>query len=375
MNTRNVICVFALVIVFLFINLPAAEAQANLLTNPGLEDPYSGPPMRATAYGWSHWVGAGNPDFYPEQYGSVFAGARSQAILGSWSTFTAAVYQSVPNVPVGATVRASAWGQLFVGISTNPAGTNSQMRVGIDPNGGTNPYDSDVVWSGTLSSTGPATVAGQSLFTAYTQLTVEARATGGSVTIFLWGSQTWAAAEHRQFWDNASLIVVGATSAPPSANTSANTSTGRTLAATTALNVRSGPGTTYNRLGTIYPGVNYAITGEQSSWYEIDYNGTRGYVYGGFVTVSQGQAAGNTTPVVAPTGITFTSIYNLNLRSGPSGQAARIGTLPHLTTVSVVGREASNTWVQVNYNGLVGWVAWWLGWIEGGGYDAIPVTG
>lgn len=368
----------ALLVIVALSSSGPVDAQTNLLINPGMEGDYAGTPMRATPGGWQAWVGAGNPDFYPEVYGSVFSGGRSQALLTGSSTFTAGIYQVVNGIPTGSPVRASAWAHLSVAIGDNLAGTYSHMKVGIDPNGGTNPNDGDVVWSSTMSSQGPATVQGGRLWTEYNLLSVETVATGSSVTVFLWGSQNWAAVEHRQYWDEASLIIVGDTSGPVVAPPSAPT--GRVLESRVGLNVRTGPGLGYERIGIIYPGTSYTMVSDHSGWYGIDYNGGTGYVSAAFVNVVLGQqpspsSGGEPTVAAPPTGVTFSSIFDLNLRAGPTRTAAKLGVIPGSTPVAVIGRNDSNSWVQVNFNGQVGWTAWWFGTLSGGNYWDVPITG
>lgn len=56
------------------------------------------------------------------------------------------------------------------------------------------------------------------------------------------------------------------------------------------LSVRSGPGTSYNRLGLIYDGTTVTIRGEKkatdgSTWYAIDYNGGTGYVINTYIRI------------------------------------------------------------------------------------------
>jgi hypothetical protein len=47
-----------------------------------------------------------------------------------------------------------------------------------------------------------------------------------------------------------------------------------------AINVRSGPGVTYARIGTLTPGQRYLVTGKNpvGDWWQIDYNGRIGWV-------------------------------------------------------------------------------------------------
>lgn len=203
---RLSVLLMGLMLVLVF--APHVAAQTNTLTNPGMEPPYNGSPLRYAANGWNIWVGGGNPDFYPEEFGSVRSGTRSQAILTGFETFTAAVYQTVTTIPAGSQVRASAYAQIFVSGSEQAGATESRMRIGIDPNGGTNPNDGDVVWSGEQHIRNGQSVGDDAWATNYSQVSVTATTTGPSVTVFLWGTQQWAATEHRQFWDDASLVVI-----------------------------------------------------------------------------------------------------------------------------------------------------------------------
>lgn len=53
--------------------------------------------------------------------------------------------------------------------------------------------------------------------------------------------------------------------------------------ATTRLNVRSGPGTDYEVLGTIEPGPRWQLIREDNGWFVIDFNGREGFVSGRYV--------------------------------------------------------------------------------------------
>ncbi len=62
----------------------------------------------------------------------------------------------------------------------------------------------------------------------------------------------------------------------------------RYLQATEPLNVRTGPGTNHNRVGTVATDVVFVVLGEQNGWYEIEYDGKPGhYVSGDYAAVSE----------------------------------------------------------------------------------------
>ena len=56
------------------------------------------------------------------------------------------------------------------------------------------------------------------------------------------------------------------------------TTTGTVTNAQDGLRVRSGPGTTYDRIGSLDNGSKVTIQGEENGWYKIDYKGRVGYV-------------------------------------------------------------------------------------------------
>lgn len=125
--------------------------------------------------------------------GFVRSGNRSMELSRGFATFTAAVHQTV-NVPVGATVRGSAW--YVMDISD---GAQSQARVGIHPNGGTNPFDGAVQWSDWGGN--------QPVTAGWRQLSVEATSTANRVTIFLYTTQRTPTERNGIFWDDAALVV------------------------------------------------------------------------------------------------------------------------------------------------------------------------
>jgi uncharacterized protein YraI len=75
------------------------------------------------------------------------------------------------------------------------------------------------------------------------------------------------------------------------------------------------------------------------------------------------QAAGGNAPTPAPvSGTTALVLDNLRLRSAPSTAASILAVIPAGTTVPVLGRSSDGTFIQVSYNGQVGWV--WAGLVR-----------
>lgn len=133
-----------------------------------------------------------------------------------------------------------------------------------------------------------------------------------------------------------------------------------------------------NRLET------YPIIGRnaESTWYQINVNGTVGWVAASFVNVNNG---GN-IPVVGAQqpgqsqGVTGNQViatpFNVVIRSGPGTAFQRIGLLPNTGIAPVIGRNGDNSWWQINLNGLVGWVSSQYAHISAtANISAIPITG
>lgn len=68
------------------------------------------------------------------------------------------------------------------------------------------------------------------------------------------------------------------------------------------MNVRGGPGTNYNVVGAATQGQRYRVTGRNndSSWWEIDFNGRAGWVFGQLVTPQNTQAVALAANIPAP---------------------------------------------------------------------------
>jgi uncharacterized protein YraI len=179
---------------------------------------------------------------------------------------------------------------------------------------------------------------------------------------------------------NFSLGGATATSVPPPSNTDA---TGRVTAY--RLNVRSQPNAGSTILLKINQNEVYPITGRtaDSSWWQGNFNGTVGWVYGQFITVSNGSAvpvvgggSSQNTPPSSPTGYIVTATTSVNVRSGPGTNFGVLAVMRQGRSAPVLGRNAFGTWWQVNYNGIVGWASGNFAVIQGGvDLSRIPVTG
>lgn len=227
MMQRRTFVLLLTVLLALVAAAPAAAQDGNLLQDPGFEGEYTGrgrPDLNIPA-AWGLWFTETPrteswmnlpPVAFPHNGPgpNPRSGARAFNFNKGYATFTAAIYQQVA-VPVGATVTGSAFAYLrtcnipegFDNCGSSPE-SGAFTRVGIDPNGGTNPLAGSVVWS---ASAAPHDQWGQ--------MTVSTTAASGTVTLFLYTSQTWPSEINNVYWDDASLIASGGTGAPPAAGT------------------------------------------------------------------------------------------------------------------------------------------------------------
>jgi hypothetical protein len=55
--------------------------------------------------------------------------------------------------------------------------------------------------------------------------------------------------------------------------------------------------------------------------------------------------------------VTVTTRSQSNLRAGPSQSFSSLGRVPANTTLPAEGRDTKTTWIQVNFNGTLGWIS------------------
>jgi hypothetical protein len=103
-----------------------------------------------------------------------------------------------------------------------------------------------------------------------------------------------------------------------------------------------------------------------STWWEIERPGSRARAWVAERVVSETfdswrvpitSNAGVTGTPVTNTGLDAFIIDNTNLRLEPFSGGMILLTIPHSVTIPIVGRNQDASWLQVNYNGTVGWVS------------------
>lgn len=187
------------------------------------------------------------------------------------------------------------------------------------------------------------------------------------------------------------------------------------------LNIRSGPGTNFERIGTVAQGATVTILQKQSDWLQIRLtSGLTGWALGQYITLRQPTLAPlpspTPAPVPAPTpapgpapapepvpypapepapapvpepiGSTpaepepepavpvqirraTVTVSAANVRTGPSTSHERIAVLPLGTIAEITGEQED--WLQIRLtDGRLGWVA---GWLVAVSTETIPAPG
>ena len=110
----------------------------------------------------------------------------------------------------------------------------------------------------------------------------------------------------------------------------------------TDVRFHAGASTSSKVLGSFNTGASMTVTGVSGPWYKVSYNGTAGYVYSDYLTLSGAGQAGT----VKGTGV--------RLRAGAGTGSKILATLNTGAAVTVLGTEGS--WYKVRYNGTLGYI-------------------
>lgn len=144
---------------------------------------------------------------------------------------------------------------------------------------------------------------------------------------------------------------LGSVALSPSADAAA-----ATLTATTAVNIRSGPSTSYSRLGVLYQGERIEAVSSSNGWTEVRWNGRVAYVASAYLAGGTVAAPpSSSTPPSAAQGSAYTTA-NLNLRTGPSLSGSVYTVAPKGTQLALTG-EISGSYAQVVYKSRKLWAA------------------
>lgn len=206
---RRKLTIMLILFVALWITI-TTTAQDNLLQNPGFNQsgnyvdqrPSGSAYSFAIAPGWNGWQTLSpsteswmniEPIAFPHTAASKREGDASQNIGRGDATFTAAVYQTIGGVAEGSTFRFRAWA-----LQDSETGSGSQTRIGIGSNVGGNPFGSPITWSPWMTA-----------IDSWQEMSIEATVPAGSITVFIYSTQSAPRSGNQNYYDQASLVLVG----------------------------------------------------------------------------------------------------------------------------------------------------------------------
>ncbi|MDX2160565.1 MAG: SH3 domain-containing protein [bacterium] len=168
------------------------------------------------------------------------------------------------------------------------------------------------------------------------------------------------------------------------------------------MNVRQGPGTQFDTLGQLQSGDIVPVLGRsdaENNWLLVPFGGTEGWVAFFTVTVTgdlstleiinrQLVSAPDTTagasaleapslPFVSTNDLTgkpfITAFRRINVRLGPGSEFGRLGFLNPGNIADITGRTEDNEWIQIDFEGQIGWVAFFVVSVSGD-FASVPVV-
>ncbi|SFU79758.1 Uncharacterized conserved protein YgiM, contains N-terminal SH3 domain, DUF1202 family, partial [Clostridium sp. DSM 8431] len=122
------------------------------------------------------------------------------------------------------------------------------------------------------------------------------------------------------------------------------------------LRVRSAASTSSEAIGYLLNGQGVSITGEESGWYKIDFNGHTGYVSKEYVQKGNASSQSAATEEAdSGNGQVVNVSSTLNIRSGAGTGSSVVGYLRNGEIVNIIGKQGN--WYRINYNGTTGYVS------------------
>ena len=193
MNLRYAVYFILLLGLSIQISFGQESETTNLLENGDFEGEFTeldGADPRNVAEGWTPWhVGRSDssPSFanhdpnYDEETDRIRLDEEgsAQKYFTLFATHHGGIYQEVDSVTSGATYRFSiyayVWSSSFEDADVSEDPGNVVVRVGIDPNGGTDGESEEIIWS----------TAATFFYDAYRQYAVIATAESSTITVFV----------------------------------------------------------------------------------------------------------------------------------------------------------------------------------------------
>lgn len=156
---------------------------------------------------------------------------------------------------------------------------------------------------------------------------------------------------HRTACGAAALAVLSvggvASAQPAAASTTATT--------TSAVNVRSGPGTGHAVVGVAPGGTTLDTTATSGGWTQVLWQGGAHWISSNYLSAGAAPAASAPAPAAAAAGTVYVTVNSLNVRATSATNGAIVGKVSRDTALSTTGNTANNR-TEVIHQGVARWV-------------------
>lgn len=190
------------------------SSGGGLLLNGSFDGQYAalgGNEQVLIAPSWLPWWTARNPGDVPwlnqrpqfhRSDERAHGGSVSQRVETNFGTYQAGILQRVSTVERGDVLSFEIWAMTWSSNHDHECCSLEsgliEVRVGIDPTGGVNPYANSVVWSAPVQTDDE-----------WAQISVSSLAYGETVTVFVLAQPKYAVKHNEVFLDDARLVVTG----------------------------------------------------------------------------------------------------------------------------------------------------------------------
>ncbi|GGD03911.1 N-acetylmuramoyl-L-alanine amidase [Pontibacillus salipaludis] len=113
------------------------------------------------------------------------------------------------------------------------------------------------------------------------------------------------------------------------------------------LNVRSGPGLTYNKVDQVHKAESFTVLQQKDKWVQIQLHDKKGWVAKWLIDLKEENRSSSTSVVTS-------NVDDLRVRSGAGTSYSVIGSMDQGDTYPL--KSTSGNWVQLSYNNESGWV-------------------
>ena len=143
------------------------------------------------------------------------------------------------------------------------------------------------------------------------------------------------------------------------------------------INVRKGPGTNHSKVSTVYTGKSVNVTGEESGWYKVSFDGMSGYIRADFIELAAAESATEapaevalpeteetvveeTIPAEESAPAEDETVYGvvvggtINVRKGPGTDYGKITSVRSGKSVVILGEE--NGWYKLSFDDVTGYI-------------------